>query len=373
MAGIYIHIPFCKQACSYCNFHFSTSLNRKSDLVNAIKGEIKLRHSYLKGETIETIYFGGGTPSLLEENELKEILEAVYQSFKVEPNCEITLEANPDDLTLSKLKILKFAGINRLSIGVQSFHEEDLTFMNRSHNSKQAVSSIKNAQEVGFSNLNLDLIFGSQTTSDKMWSENLHTFFSLDIPHLSAYSLTIEEKTALAHRVKSGKSEKLDEDKNYRHYQMLLKAINENGFQQYELSNYCKGENISKHNSSYWFEKTYLGIGPSAHSFNRKGRQWNVSNNLKYINAISNRKEFYETEELSEVDRYHEYLITSLRTKWGVEFKKIEQRFSKVIANHFYLQLNKLDLNLYEKTPLGLKVKPKQLFQSDEVVRTLMI
>jgi len=373
MAGIYIHIPFCKQACSYCDFHFSTKLTNKKSVLSAVEKELKLRSNYLGQELVDTIYLGGGTPSLLSEIELQSIFQTVLNNYTVSDHAEITLEANPDDLTKVKLQELKQTPINRLSIGVQSFFEEDLRFMNRAHNAKEAVTSIQNAKEVGFDNLSIDLIFGSQTTSNEMWQRNLSIFFDLGINHLSAYSLTIEEKTALAHNIAKGKVENIDDEKNYTQYLILQNAIKENGFEQYELSNYCIDESYSKHNTSYWQNKKYLGIGPSAHSFNGISRQWNVKNNTLYTKAINEGNSYFEKEELSEIDRYHEYLITSLRTKWGVDVSKMDMLFSPSIVEHFNTKMFFVDKSLVDLSHDNLTVKSDNLFQSDEVVRQLMI
>lgn len=341
-------------------------------MLNAIRQEAKLQQHYLAGEKVDTIYFGGGTPSLLEEKEIQELLEQLYQTVEVSEEVELTLEANPDDLTKAKLKSLKSSGINRISIGVQSFQQKDLDFFNRSHNAQQAIDSIKRSQDNGFENLNIDLIFGAQTTTDQMWEANLGRFFSLNVPHLSSYSLTIEEKTALAHNINTGKSERLDEDKNYRHYLSLQNAIKAHDYQQYELSNYCKGDRISKHNTSYWFGKKYLGLGPSAHSYNGKSRQWNVANNIQYIKALQNQQFFYEKEELSELDLYHEYLLTRLRTKWGIQFSDFASNFSVKTQEHFFSRIKKLNPKSIIKTESSLRLPTNGLFRSDEVVRELM-
>lgn len=373
MAGIYIHIPFCKQACSYCDFHFSTNVSRKAEVLEALQLEIKKRSNYLQGNKVDTIYFGGGTPSLLSSNELLEIFEGLNKQFNLSADAEITLEANPDDLSKEKLLALKASPINRLSIGVQSFFDEDLRFMNRAHLAEEAFDAIKKAQDIGFENLNVDLIFGGQTTSNRMWEQNLNYFFELNVPHLSAYSLTIEEKTLLANKIQKGKLSPVDDTKNYQQYLMLQQAVKERGFEQYELSNYCKDGQISRHNTAYWFGKKYLGLGPSAHSFNGTSRQWNLRNNARYVNAIKTGKDYYEKEELSEIDQYHEYLITSLRTKWGIDLKEIEKRFSKYIQIHFYTKIEGLNNKMIELTANDLKVRSQFLFQSDEVVRELMI
>ena len=373
MAGIYIHIPFCKQACSYCDFHFSTNISRKKEVLQALQLEMHGRANYLQGQTVETIYFGGGTPSLLTNEELQEIFAGLNKQFKVSPNAEITLEANPDDLNKSKLSELKSSPINRLSIGVQSFFDEDLKFMNRGHSAKEAFESLKNAQDVGFENLNIDLIFGGQTTSNKMWEQNLNHFFELQVSHLSAYSLTIEEKTALWAKINQGKVSAIDDYKNYEHYKMLQQAIDAHNFQQYEVSNYCNKENYSKHNTSYWFGINYLGLGPSAHSFNGKSRQWNVRNNIKYIKALKEGMPYFEQELLTEEDQYNEYLITSLRTKWGIKKSEVSTRFSSTIQAHFEEKQRALNIEETENSKDSLIVKRPYLFQSDEIVRELMI
>jgi len=341
-------------------------------MVNAIEKEIETRKHYLNHEIVNTIYFGGGTPSLLEEEELMRLFEVLYKTFEISANAEVTLEANPEDLTLSKLIILRSSPINRLSIGVQSFFEKDLRFMNRAHSAEEAISSIKQAQNQGFENLNLDLIFGSPSTTDAMWEKSLAQFFELKVQHLSAYSLTLEEKTALSHLIKSGKSQPIDDTQNYRQYQILLQAIESNGYEQYELSNYAKHKNYSKHNTAYWFGEKYMGIGPAAHSFNGTSRQWNLSNNMLYLKAIKEHKKHHVLENLSETDRYHEYLITALRTKWGVSFEEIE-KFSNPLKMHFFEQIKKLNFNGLICSDKSLKIDSANLFQSDELVRKLML
>lgn len=332
MAGIYIHIPFCKQACHYCNFHFSTSLKYKSQMVNAIMAEIDIQRDYLKGEQIETIYFGGGTPSLLSKEDLDLFFEKIYAVHTVSENPEITFEANPDDLTLEKLRELKQTRINRLSIGIQSFSEEDLQYMNRAHNAKEAENCIRFAQDLGFENLTIDLIYGSPTTSDLQWETNLQTVFDHQIPHISCYCLTIEPKTALAHFVKVGKAKPVDEHQSARQFEMLIYAMKRNEYEHYEISNFAKEGWYSKHNSNYWKGAKYLGLGPSAHSFDGESRQWNIANNAQYLKAIQNGFSSFEKEIISPETRYNEYVMTSLRTSWGCdlnELKKIGGEFEK--------------------------------------------
>lgn len=373
MAGIYIHIPFCKQACSYCDFHFSTKLANKHEVLASMLSEIASRHNYLEGEKISTIYLGGGTPSLLTRDELLMLFDQISRFHILDEEVEITLEANPDDLDKSKLKQLLATPVNRLSVGVQSFHNVDLKFMNRAHTSSEAMKSIQTAQELGFENISIDLIFGSQTTSDKMWEENIEIFSKLEVQHLSAYSLTVEEKTALAAQIAKGKAEELDEDKNYRQYQMLQTAIHQLGFQHYELSNYAKNESfISKHNTAYWKSSHYLGIGPSAHSYNGSSRQWNVNNNRKYIAALKQGGDYFEREDLSEFDIYNEYLITSLRTKWGIDLDYLKSRFSESLTDHFRTNVQKLNSIDIELNDNQFLVKKENWFQSDAIVRSLM-
>lgn len=374
MAGIYIHIPFCKQACSYCDFHFSTKLINKSAVLDAILKELELRKEYLSAnELVQSIYFGGGSPSLLTSDELEKLIGAIKQNFNLSSDIELTLEANPDDLSKEKLLALKVAGINRLSVGVQSFHQKDLEFMNRAHNSEQAITCIKRAQDIGFENISLDLIFGSPTTSLNMWEENLETFFSLNVPHLSAYSLTVETGTKLEHDIRKKRTTPLNDDKGFEQYEFLQKSLKSNCFEQYEVSNYCKNNKIAKHNTAYWFGKNYLGVGPSAHSYNGCSRQWNVSNNSKYVNALKNKLPFFEQEHLSEQNRYNEYLITRLRTKWGVLFNEIESNFPKGIRDHFYSEKGKIPKHLIIENKTSLRIHPNVLFRSDSVVVGLLL
>ncbi|NQY09628.1 MAG: radical SAM family heme chaperone HemW [Flavobacteriales bacterium] len=337
MAGIYLHIPFCKQACNYCDFHFSTTLNRKAELVNAIVKEIEQRKSYLENESISTIYFGGGTPSLLIQSELEKIIETVNKNFAVENDAEITIEVNPDDLNPQKLKDLKAASFNRLSIGVQSFHDADLKFMNRAHTATEAITSIKEAQNAGFSNITMDLIYGVQTLSNHDWGKNLDTFLSLNLPHLSSYCLTIEPQTALASAIKKGKCENISDVKGQEQFEFLMSVLEDNNFIQYEISNFCKEGFESKHNSAYWKNKKYLGIGPSAHSYNGNSRQWNISNNVKYIEGIKNNSLNYQDEILTQNEQFNEYVMTSLRTIWGINLEHVQQHFGESFEQHLNL------------------------------------
>ena len=324
-AGIYIHIPFCKQACHYCNFHFSTSLKYRSEMVGAIIEEVRLQKDYLNGKSLHSIYFGGGTPSLLEIDEVKAIIAQIAKFHKIEEDAEITLEANPDDLTAIKLAALRQTPINRLSIGIQSFSEEDLRFMNRAHNATEAKQCIQLAQDAGFNNLTVDLIYGSPTTSDAQWEENIQTVLHFDIPHLSCYCLTVEPKTALDHFVQSGKAPDVEEEQSARQFEMLLAHLQAANYEQYEISNFAKAGRYALHNSSYWLGAHYLGLGPSAHSFNGHSRQWNIAHNAQYLKAIQEARIPTEVEILSTAQRYNEYIMTSLRTVWGTDTTQLAE------------------------------------------------
>ncbi|MCW3462686.1 radical SAM family heme chaperone HemW [Chitinophaga nivalis] len=334
MSGIYIHIPFCKQACYYCNFHFSTSRAQQASLVNGILQEITLQQHYLGTDTVHTIYFGGGTPSLLEPAELTALLEKIRSVFSVAPDAEITLEANPDDLSRPKLEMLKAAGINRLSIGVQSFHETDLTWMNRAHNSGQALACIQLAQELGFQNITIDLIYGGPTLSDEGWEENVKQAIALGIPHLSCYALTVEPGTALDHFIRKKKMAPTDADKAARHFELLMQWLKAAGYEHYEISNFALPGWHSRHNSSYWQGKPYLGLGPSAHSFNGHSRQWNIANNAQYIKSITAGAVPFEIESLTSIMVFNEYIMTSLRTAAGCNLEWVAEKFDTAHVTH---------------------------------------
>ena len=368
MAGIYIHIPFCKQACNYCNFHFSTSRKLKDDFLVAIKMEIELRTAYLDNEKVNTIYFGGGTPSVLSASEIASIIDQINKFYEIDKDVEITLEANPDDLSLNYLKALKQSPINRLSIGVQSFHDKDLQFMNRVHSSKEAVACIENAKKAGFDNLNMDLIYGVQTLTDDYWKINLEIFSELDVNHLSGYGLIVEPKTQLAYDIKKGLVKDVDNEKSVRHFEILMNTMEDLGFIHYEIANFCKDGFISKHNSSYWKQEKYLGLGPSAHSYNGESRQWNIANNAKYIKLLSletrliaSPPEWAEEEKLTTEQKYNEYIMTSIRTIWGIDTEKIhlefgEEKFNNFIkSSHNYLDKNYLveENGVYKLTRQG--------------------
>lgn len=336
MSGIYIHIPFCKQACHYCDFHFSTSMKYKNDMVAALCEEIRLRKehdvlefAFAKADTqnaIQTIYFGGGTPSVLDTSQINQIIDAVYENYQVTEHPEITLEANPDDLTEAKLKELSQSPVNRLSIGIQSFFEEDLKLMNRAHNAQEAQDCIVLAKTY-FDNISIDLIYGIPEMTAERWRENIYKAIDLKIPHISSYALTVEDKTPLKSFIEKGIIPQVDDELAQEHFHILLDAMQLHGYSNYEFSNFGKEGYFSQNNTAYWTGKSYMGIGPSAHSFDGKKRGWNINNNVKYIKSIQAGELPAEVEELSTVDRYNEYIMTGLRTIYGVSLEKIEKDF----------------------------------------------
>jgi oxygen-independent coproporphyrinogen III oxidase len=330
---LYLHIPFCRQACHYCDFHFSTSQNNRRELIEAMMQELDRRKSELPAVPLTTIYFGGGTPSLLSAEELNFVFEKINSCFSISENAEITLEANPDDLTASYLQILKQSPINRLSIGIQSFRDADLKWMNRAHTAAEAKAAVKRAQEVGITNITVDLIYGIPGLSLNDWNQNLEEVRQLNVQHLSCYCLTIEPKTALAKFVASGKSNPVDEVLASAHFMSLLEFAKQNGYEQYEISNFAKADFIARHNTSYWFGEAYLGIGPSAHSYDGKSRRWNVSNNAMYVKKVAQDEMAFEEERLTERDRFNEYVMTRLRTKWGIRLNEIQQEFGETTAH----------------------------------------
>jgi oxygen-independent coproporphyrinogen-3 oxidase len=333
MAGIYIHIPFCTQRCSYCNFFSVASITRLNDVIDAIIKELSDRKDYLKNESVQTIYFGGGTPSLLTIPQIEKLLHTVYNFFSVEKDAEITFEANPDDLTEKYLSDLKKTGINRLSIGIQSFDDNQLKILNRRHNACQAVEAVRIAQRTGFNNISIDLIYGLPFQNIDEWEKDLEKAFSLSIHHLSAYALTFEEKTLLSKQKEKKLIEPADEELIIKMYELLLNKSNQNGFDAYEISNFSLPEFYSRHNSSYWNQTPYLGVGPSAHSFNGISRQWNVASIHNYIEGITKNNSFFEQEILSLEDRYNEYVLLGLRTKNGINIDELEQNFGIELKN----------------------------------------
>ncbi|HLF64772.1 MAG TPA: radical SAM family heme chaperone HemW [Saprospiraceae bacterium] len=334
VAGIYIHIPFCKQACSYCNFHFSTSLANKDALLIALHEELRLRLDYLAGADIESIYFGGGTPSLLSAKEIENLLEAISSLYTVTSNAEITLEANPDDLTSDKVWELKGTLVNRLSIGIQSFYDDELKYMNRAHTAKEGFAALERAKNAGFRSLTMDLIYGTPLLTEQRWIESLQRVADFGIPHLSAYQLTIEPKTVLAHQINKGISPAPNDEATVRQFEMLMDWAIDFEYEHYEISNLAKPGHRAVHNSNYWKGIPYLGIGPSAHSFNGREREWNIANNALYINGIAKGNARQGIETLTEKELYNEYMMTGLRTVEGVEIVKLS-RYALHFQEHF--------------------------------------
>lgn len=361
MAGIYIHIPFCRKACYYCNFHFSTTLSYTDDFFPALVQEIELQKNYLEKQTIHTLYFGGGTPSLATEAQLGTVFERLNKHFSIDTGAEITLEANPDDITPEQLAGWKALGINRLSIGIQSFRDEDLVWMNRVHHSNQAKKAIELAQTAGFQNLTIDLIYGVPGMNNEAWKQNIQTAAELGIPHLSCYALTVEPGTALDKLVTRNKKENADAGLAAEHFEILVAETAAAGFEQYEISNFAQPGYRSRHNSSYWQGVHYLGLGPSAHSFNGISRQWNVSNNIKYIRSLQENKLLFEQEILTAEQQQNEYIMTSLRTIEGMNMNYIEQHFGTahceriIKAAQKYIQTGKMIFiqNQLQLTPAG--------------------
>ena len=344
MSGIYIHIPFCKQACHYCDFHFSTSMKKKEEMVLALAKELQLRKNELQQETeldvIDTIYFGGGTPSVLRVDEIRFLIDTVRQYYSVATHPEITLEANPDDLSEENLKAFAEIGINRLSIGIQSFFEDDLQLMNRAHNSVEAEKCLELATRY-FENISLDLIYGIPGMTNEKWLHNIETALSFGIPHISSYALTVEPKTALHKLIQTGKVASPNDEVAHAHFLILVETLEANGFVHYELSNFGKDNYFSRNNSAYWLGKKYLGIGPSAHSYDGDSRSWNIANNALYLKALQNGELPKEVEKLTTKDRYNEYVMTGLRTIWGVSLVRIEQEFGLEYLNYLKQQSHK--------------------------------
>ncbi|MGZ8538890.1 MAG: radical SAM family heme chaperone HemW [Flavisolibacter sp.] len=371
MSGIYLHIPFCKQACTYCNFHFSTSLRYKDEMIEAILSEIEQEKYYLGGETVKSIYFGGGTPSLLSTDEISKLLKEIYKNFDVAKDVEITLEANPDDIDKEKLKGWKENQINRLSIGVQSFFEEELRWMNRAHNAEQAVSSLQLA--VGqFDNITIDLIYGSPLLTDDMWKQNVEKAIAFGIPHFSCYALTVEEKTPLHKLIGTDIRNEVENEKQARQFLLLMQWLKEKGYEHYEVSNFAKKGYRSRHNSSYWKGEKYLGLGPSAHSFNGTERRWNVSNNQMYLQGIKLAEPKRETELLTSIQKLNEYIMISLRTIEGLDMKKIETSWGfeerKRIENNLKKYINANLVNV--KDPM-VRLTDEGMLRADGIASDL--
>jgi oxygen-independent coproporphyrinogen III oxidase len=341
MSGIYIHIPFCKQACNYCDFHFSTNTKYVEQMLQSMLLELDQKKDYLTNKNIETVYFGGGTPSIVETIFIEKLLHKINETYHISSQAEITLEANPDDLSVEKLSALKSIGINRLSIGLQSFFKEELNWMNRAHNAEQSFACIADAHQQGFDNISIDLIYGSQLLTDEQWKKQLSIVESLPVQHLSCYALTIEDKTALGQAVKSKIIPDVEDSKQERHFKILQTWSAQSGFEHYEISNLGKANKHSNHNSAYWANKPYLGIGPSAHSYNGSARQWNISNNAVYMKLVKDADGYFEKEILLEKDKYNELVLTQLRTSLGLNKNLVQTAFSDTIQIHFEKELKK--------------------------------
>ncbi|WP_294199717.1 radical SAM family heme chaperone HemW [uncultured Chryseobacterium sp.] len=372
---IYIHIPFCKQKCSYCNFHFSTSLNFKDDMVAAMKKEIVLRKNELQNKSLSSLYFGGGTPSILSADEIKSLIDEVLKHFSFEKDIEITLEANPDDLNKEFLKGLSDSPVNRLSIGTQSFFEADLKLMNRAHTANEAEDSIKRAQDFGFENLSIDLIYGSPTSNLEIWKENLNKTIVLEVPHISSYALTVEPKTALENWISKGKVISPKEEEQNREFYYLSDFLKDHGFEHYEVSNFAKPGFYSRHNSSYWKYKEYLGIGPSAHSYNGSDvRSWNIANNQQYIKKLNAHLPAKEEEILSAEDQFNEMIMIGLRTIWGVDLENLKGKFNDRILEHFQREIKqKLEEEILIIENNHLKIPEKHWFMADGIASDLFM
>ncbi|MBR5215956.1 MAG: radical SAM family heme chaperone HemW [Bacteroidales bacterium] len=362
MSGIYIHVPFCKSKCAYCNFFSLVTEKKVDDYVEALKKEIVDRRSYLGDELVETIYFGGGTPSLLPTKYVEEILELLHKNYNIISTPEITLEINPDTIDKEKMFALKQLGVNRMSIGIQSFHDDDLRYLGRRHDSRHAMQVLEDLKAVDFEKITLDLIYGMPTLTEEKWNKNLDIFFSTGITHLSAYALTVEPKTILGQKIEKGELQGVSEEETILHYDVLVERTKANGFEHYEISNFAKDGCRSQHNSIYWKDVKYLGLGPSAHSYDGNSRQWNVSNLTKYIQLVGNSEEYYEKEILTLDDKFNEYVMTSLRTSWGCDIEKIERDYGRSYASHFlknvkkYLEMGEMlkDINTYKLTDEGM-------------------
>ncbi|WP_295233238.1 radical SAM family heme chaperone HemW [uncultured Chryseobacterium sp.] len=372
---IYIHIPFCKQKCSYCNFHFSTSLRGKEEMLAAMKKEIFLRKDELQHKNLKSLYFGGGTPSILSPDELKSLIDEVLKYYSFEQDIEVTLEANPDDLDKNFLKGLSDSPVNRLSIGTQSFFEADLKLMNRAHTAHEAEDSIKRAQDFGFENLSIDLIYGSPTSDLETWKENLHKTIALEVPHISSYALTVEPKTALENWIKKGKVSNPREEEQNSEFYYLSSFLKDHGFDHYEISNFAKPGFYSRHNSAYWKYNEYLGIGPSAHSYNGLDkRSWNIAHNQQYIQKLSSGILVKEEEILSEKDQFNEMIMIGLRTVWGVGLDQLKTKFSEAILEDFNAGIRqKMRDGILITDNNHLKIPEKHWFMADGIAADLFM
>lgn len=374
MAGIYIHIPFCRQKCYYCDFYKTVNTSLTEKYLSGLKQEAKLRKNYLQNEIVETIYFGGGTPSVLTANELEAILNHISENYQLSNQLETTFEANPDDLTPDYLNAIKSAGINRLSIGIQAFQDVHLKKMNRRHNAEQAEEVVKNAVKTGINNISVDLIYGLPDLTEKQWRESLNRVFNLPVQHLSAYHLTYHEGTAFYTWLKKGTLKELSENESVNQFNILLDSAEKAGFEQYEISNFARDEQYSKHNTAYWLGKKYLGLGPSAHSYDQNTRRWNVSHVERYIHGVETGEEYFEEEKLNVKEHFNEHILTRIRTKWGVSLSFVNQKFGETYHQYLLQQIAKHQKSgfviLKDQT---ITLSREGLFVSDEIMSDLMI
>nr|VFK11925.1 MAG: oxygen-independent coproporphyrinogen-3 oxidase [Candidatus Kentron sp. LPFa] len=377
MTGIYLHIPFCRQLCYYCNFHFSLSLRDKERIIVAMLREMELRKDYLarsnpKNPDIATVYFGGGTPSVLDLAEIEAILDKIHSLFSVRSDAEITIEANPDDLAPGYLSGLGRLGINRLSIGIQSFHDRELQVMNRRHTARQALDCVENALRSGFENITIDLMYGLPDSTPETWRYSLETALALSVPHFSCYHLSFEERTAFAHFRRKGKLQETSDDNSWAQYRLLCEKMKSQGYEHYEISNFTREGWRSRHNEGYWLGAPYLGIGPAAHSFDGKTRQWNIAHHLKYRKGVSLGRDFYEMETPSKKERFHDYLLTRLRTTKGIDLRYLQEDFTEFYPSFYKKFVRYLNTVLLEGKNNIFHLTEEGMFQSDAIIMELM-
>jgi oxygen-independent coproporphyrinogen-3 oxidase len=371
MAGIYLHIPFCKKACHYCDFHFSTSLQQELPVIHAMERELALRKSFLN-ETVDTIYFGGGTPSLLLPERISFLLDAIYNHFPISEQPEITLEANPDDVSPARASAWKKAGINRISLGIQSFQSHWLEWMNRAHNAEQSLQAITELQAAGFENISIDLIYGMPEQADVAWLKEIQMAIDLQVTHLSCYALTVEPRTALWHMIETGKAVTVDPDQQARMFLLLMDSLERAGYEHYEISNFAKPGKRSRHNSAYWKGKTYLGIGPAAHSFNGSRRMWNIQNNTSYTSQIEAGVLPLTEETLTAIEQWNEYIMTSIRTMEGISLKRIAEQFGVEQSEQLLLHAATwLKRNLLQQTDEHLCLTREGKLLADQIASDL--
>lgn len=371
MAGFYIHIPFCKKLCSYCDFYFTMSLEHKEEMLDALAKEIAERRDYLHGETISTLYFGGGTPTVCSTSQLKVLIDRVKELYPCQIE-ELTVEANPDDLTPEYLADLRAIGVNRLSIGIQSFVERDLQLMNRRHNAQMAIDVVPMAQAAGFDNISIDLIYGIPGQTEEEWIDNLEKALSLNVQHISAYHLSIEPKTVFGNKMKRGLFRPIDDEASERLYRLLESRLKGGGFEHYEVSNFAKPGFYSRHNTAYWTYAKYIGIGPSAHSFDGTSRQWNIANNSRYLKAIANGTVHYEVEHMSLAEQYNELILTSLRTMWGLDRQALQTRFGEPLVGYFNASIKPyVDCGKLVDDGVSVRIPTEHFLLSDGIMSDL--